>query len=557
MIKKLKLDKRKNIPPVSVTLTSTLPIKTGTWRYFSPVHKNKLSPCVNECPIGQNIPGFIELITKEKFEDALDLIRRDNPFAGVTGRVCYHPCQSECTRESFDGYLAIAALERAAADFGSSKKKRKKIRDRKKRVAIIGAGPAGLSCVYHLRMMGYRITLFEKLPVLGGMLKTGIPDYRLPKEILDREISDIIRLGVNVKTNTQIGKDISIEELEKKYDAVFLATGAHLNRKLGIPGEEMREVLSGLDFLKSINLGKRVKIGKKVVIIGGGNTAFDTARSALRLGKKPTIIYRRSEDQMPAFIEEVEQGIEEEIKILYLTIPIKIKKNRDGGLTIECVRAKLGRADESGRRRPIPIPGSNFTLKADTVISAIGEYADLSYLSKKIECKKGEIVTDENGMSSGLKLFAGGDIIQQPKTVAHAIGSGKRGALAIHRTLQGKSAGIKEEDLPMVDYEKINLDYFEEQKRTEIPLLKPSKRIRTNAEVKRGLTRDKAIAEAKRCFSCGICTLCENCLIFCPEIAVQRNTNEYSVDYDYCKGCGICMQECPRGVITMERELKK
>ena len=217
-----------------------------------------------------------------------------------------------CTRDSFDEYISIAALERAASDFGYDKKKRmKKIKDKNKEVAIVGSGPAGLTCAYHLRRMGYRVTLFEKLQVLGGILKVGIPDYRLPKDILEMEISEIIGMGIDVKTNTELGRDLDIEELENRYDAVFMATGAHLNRRLSIPGEEFKEVISGLEFLRDVNLGKRVKIGKRVIIIGGGNTAFDAARSALRLGSKPTIIYRRSQDQMPAFIEEVQQGIEE------------------------------------------------------------------------------------------------------------------------------------------------------------------------------------------------------------------------------------------------------
>lgn len=257
---------------------------------------------------------------------------------------------------------------------------------------------------------------------------------------------------------------------------------------------------------------------------------------------------------MPAYIEEVKQGIEEEVEILYLTMPIKITGNKDKGLTVECVKARLGDVDASGRRRPVPISGSNFFVKADTVIIAIGEDADFSYLPKKIRCQKGVIATDENGVSSCFKIFAGGDVIEQPRTVAHAIGSGKRGAMAIRKALGGKTLKKSEEDLPVIEHDKINQDYFEEQKRIEIPILTPSKRMRNTKEVKQGLKRDVAIKEAMRCFSCGICNQCENCLIFCPDLAVERDSDGYKVLYDYCKGCGICMIECPRGVITMEKE---
>ena len=554
MSKKLKLDRRKDIPPIAISLESTLSIKTGTWRYFSPLHKNKIPPCKHECPINQDVQGFIELITQDKFDKALKLIRRDNPFAAVTGRVCYHPCQTVCNREYFDGYVSIAALERAASDYGLYTEKKKATRNKKKKVAILGGGPSGLTCAYHLRMRGYQTTVFEELSVLGGMLRIGIPDYRLPKNILDREISKIVDMGVEVKTNTKIGRDIDIQELENRYDAMFIATGAHLNRKLNILEENLNRVISGLKFLKDINLGRKVSLGEKVIVIGGGNTAFDAARLALRLGSRTTIIYRRTQEQMPAYIEEVEQGIEEEIEILYLTIPIKITENNDKGLTVECAKARLGDVDASGRRRPIPISGSNFFIKADTVISAIGEDADLSYLPKKVRCQKGVITTDENGVSSCFKIFAGGDVTDQPRTVAHAIGSGKRGAMAIHKALRGKTLKKPEEDLPVIEHEKINQDYFEEQKRIETPILTPTKRMRNTKEIKQGLKRDMAVKEAVRCFGCGICNQCENCLIFCPDLAVERDSDSYKVLYDYCKGCGICMLECPRGVITMEKE---
>ena len=553
MSKKIRLDRRKDIPPIAISLESTLSIKTGTWRYFSPLHKNKIPSCNHECPIGQDVRGFIELITKEKFGRALDLIRKDNPFAGVTGRVCYHPCESVCNREYFDGYVSIGALERAASDFGSDKKK-KAIKDKKKKVAIIGGGPAGLACAYHLRLMGYQVTVFEALPVLGGMLRIGIPDYRLPKNVLDKEISAIIDMGIEVRTDTKIGVDITMKELEKRYDAVFIATGAQLNKKLDIPGEELEKVVSGLKYLEDINLKRSVDVGEKAVIIGGGNTAFDSARSIVRAGSKATIIYRRTLDQMPAYIEEVEQGIEEEVEILYLTIPIKITENGNNRLDVECIKAELGKVDASGRRRPVPVSGSNFIIEADTVISAIGEDADLSYIPDKIKCRRGLICADENGVSSCVTIFAGGDIVEQPRTVAHAIGSGKKGALAIDRAFKKKIKETSQEELPVVEFESLNPDYFEEQKRTETPILTPLKRIRDNQEVKQGLKKDMAVKEALRCFSCGVCDHCENCLIFCPDLAVLKDVKGCKVLYDYCKGCGICMLECPRGVITMEKE---
>jgi NADPH-dependent glutamate synthase beta subunit-like oxidoreductase len=550
--KKIKLNRRKDIPPIAISLYSTLSIKTGTWRYFSPLHQNKIPPCNDECPIRQDVRGFIEHLTKNRFDNALSIIRKDNPFPGVTGRVCYHPCQTVCNREFFDGYVSIAALERAASDFGQEKK-RKKIREKNKRIAIVGGGPSGLTCAYHLRTMGYQATVFEALPVLGGMLRTGIPDYRLPKEVLDREIRAILDLGVEVKTDTRIGKDVEWKELEEKYDALFIATGAHLNKRLDVPGENLGGVISGVAFLRDINLGNGAHLGERVVIIGGGNTAFDAARTALRQGSKATIIYRRTQDQIPAYIEEVEQGIEEEVEILYLTMPIRISKNGGSGLTVECLKAELGEADDSGRKRPVPIPGSNFFVETDNVITAIGEDADLSYLPEKVKCHRGIVVTNEKGGSSSPNIFAGGDATDQPRTVAHAIGSGKRAALSIDEALRKRSKK-EEKGLPVVEFEHINQDYFEKQERIEAPILTPLERRKNSKEIKAGLTKEMAVKEAERCFSCGVCNKCGNCLIYCPDLAVEEDLRGYSVLYDYCKGCGICMVECPRGVITMEKE---
>ncbi len=558
--------------------------KTGSWRYLRPRFDNKISPCNEGCPAGQDIEGAMVLIGKGKVLEAWDLFKEENPFPAVCGRVCFHPCESSCSRKDFDEAVSINALERFMADAASRKGRRLSFKreKRKEKIAVIGSGPAGLTCAYHLARMGYGVTVFEAFPVLGGMLRVGIPEYRLPKKVLEEEIDQILEQGVKVEINARLGADFLLSDL-KEYPAVFLAMGNHRSKSLGIPGEDSAGVMSGLEFLRNVSLGKEVALGKRVAVIGGGNTAFDAARSALRLGAKPFILYRRTREEMPAFPGEILEAEEEGIEVSYLVSPTRLIAENGKISRLECLKNRLGPADEDGRRRPVAIKGSNFFLEVDQVISAIGEDADLAALPKRIGLKENVILTDERGATKQKGVFAGGDIIQQPRTVVHAIGSGKRAAIFIDSFLKGEkweglfdglrigergSLSMKRylqeesERVPLssktVHLKDLNLDYFEYKKRKKMPKAQTSKRLGSFEEVNLGLSEETAREEANRCFNCGVCNLCDNCYIFCPDVAIQKQGEDGPnvIDYDHCKGCGICVEECPRDALVMEEERK-
>lgn len=525
--------------------TIALVNKTGSWRYLRPVSEEKMPPCNNACPAGNNIQGFIRLVSEEKYLDAWRLIKETSPLPGVCGRVCPHPCERECNRGKYDEAMSIHALERMVADYAFKKKASDgaKISTGKERVAIIGSGPAGLSCAYFLAKEGYQVTVLEALPEVGGMLRVGIPKYRLPRKILDKEIADIKALGVTFKTDTRVD---DISDL-KDYNAVFIATGAHISRKMDVPGEDKASVISGTQFLRKLNISSKPKIGKRVVVIGGGNTAIDAARSALRLGAKSTIVYRRSREEMPAVEEEIDAAGNEGIEIIYLAAPTKIIGKGDSIKEVEFTRMKLGKPDESGRKRPIPIKGSTFTIKADTVISAIGEAPDLSLLPK------GSKLSETGAKLKGMQVFGGGDAVTGAGRVVDAIASGKRAAFAIDRCLRRHSideVGVKE----LAAFEDINTAYFPHRSRVKMPELAVADRTSNFSEIHLGISTKYGVKEAERCFSCGVCRECDNCLYFCPDICVSVIDGSYEFDYDYCKGCGICDHECPAGVIQMVTE---
>ncbi len=569
------------MPMISISLGDMDWNKTGAWRAQRPFYEDKTSPCSAGCPVGNDIVGFIQKTSQGDFEGAWNLIKEENPFPGICGRVCFHPCESKCNRASYDEPIAIHALERFVSDFALDLNKRiEKIPGvRKEKIAIIGSGPAGMSCAYHLAKLGYDITVFESSSLAGGMLRTGIPSYRLPKDVLDREISNIVALGVEIRTEMPFGEKLELDDL-KDYQAIFIATGAHRSRGLHIPGEGGKSVFSGLGLLKKINLSKKVKLGDKIAIIGGGNTAIDVARSVIRLGKKATILYRRSKEEMPAFEDEMVEAIEEGVKIRYLVNPIRIQQ-KDSMKRLECLRMELGEKDESGRRRPVPIPNSNFFFEAESVIIAAGEEIEVSFFPKGLEKKEGIVLTQRDG-STGIKgIFAGGDLTSNQRTVAHAIGSGKKAALAMDCYLKGKDSEealrqILIGDGPslsifrylhpqerlmnphVVTFDELNTDYFEPSRRQRESKGLVKKRIKGFGEVTSGFTEGVALEEAERCFSCGTCIECKNCYVFCPDASIIKTGEvlSHQVDYDFCKGCGICFSECPRGAISLKEEAR-
>ena len=576
-----------DMPDTTMSLGSTLYNKTGSWRYMRPIYRDRTSPCNHACPAGEDIVDYLQMVVHADLERAQQRILAENPLIGVCGRVCPHPCESECNRAQLGGAIAIHCMERFLASLPGQRKLPQADHTAPPgvQVAVIGSGPAGLSCAYQLARRGYKVTVFEALPVAGGMLRVGIPSYRLPREVLDAEIRAIQSLGVEIRTNMRLGQNLSLDDL-RDYQALFLAVGQHRSRRLSVPGEDSQGVLPGLDFLRRVNLGEPVQVGARVAVVGGGNTAMDAARCALRLGaKQVTVLYRRSRHEMPAIDEEIEEAEEEGVKIEYLAAPIEVLATIGRATALKCVRMRLVDPDDSGRRRPEPVRGSEYTLPVDTVIPALGQEADLSFLEPDIRSAGGLILTDEaavtpplRGATSRPRVFAGGDAATGAGTVAHAIGSGKRAALAMDRYLRGESlegfpaldehlnVAARDVDPTLVQFEGINLAYFQEEARTPQPQRPAAERVRDFDEVNLPFSEDDALREAKRCFSCGTCNYCDTCWLYCPDVCIQRHPegerpsgpsrSAYDFDYDYCKGCGVCAEECPREAIGMEEELK-
>ncbi|MBW2064891.1 MAG: NADH-quinone oxidoreductase subunit NuoF [Deltaproteobacteria bacterium] len=472
------------------------------------------SPCQYTCPINQDVPCYMGYIAQGKFKEAIDVIRKENPLPGICGRVCPHPCEAKCEAGKHGDPIAIRALKRFAADYEVRKgimPQRPEVRY-SERIAIIGSGPAGLSAGYYLALWGYQCTIFEALPVAGGMLAVGIPDYRLPGEILKHEIEYVRKLGVDILTNRSLGKDFTIDDLfHEGFRAVFLALGAHRPIKLGIEGADHPSVIPGVSFLRDINLGRDVKIGKRVAVIGGGNVAIDSARSALRLGSEDVfILYRRSLEEMPALPEEIEQLREEGINIRFLTSPKRIITDGDRVVAIECIKMELGEPDQSGRRRPVPVERSEFTIDCDTVIVAIGQTSDLGSIGNGYfrVSRQGTIeVHGETDLCNKDGVFAGGDVVTGPLNVVTAIFHGKLVARGIHQYLRrGKVEREYKEVRPAEYVEPVELtdEEIERLNRPEIPTKPVKERIKSFTEVEEALSEEDAVLEAKRCLRCDL-----------------------------------------------------
>ncbi len=531
--------------------------KTGSWRYMRPRYENKIPPCTVGCPTNEKIPRYFALVNEKKYEAAWHIILEDNPLPGVCGRVCYHPCETVCNRLEYDEPIAINHLERFVADqnFTRHFPKHFFVPKNGRKVAIVGSGPAGLSAAYQLARRGYEPIIYEAHEEAGGMLRLGIPEYRLPREILDKEINDIISLGVTIKTGVSIGTTISWDSLKKDYDVVLIATGAHKPRSIDLPGSNLAGVASGLSFLTRYNLTGEAEIASRLLVVGGGNTAIDTARTAIRLGADVTLVYRRSRDEMPAVPEEIEAAEQEGVKIRYLTAPIAFL-GTDKLEKVRLIRMELGTQDKSGRRRPIPILGSEYEVEVEQVLLAIGEIPRLDFLPHSFDKTGKRVTVDSFQLTNQKGVFACGDVAAGPVgTVVDAIATGKTAALAIDQYLAKGEIVPPSQIKNGVPYEELNLDYFFPEQRAQSQFTPASHSF---DEVHHGLEPDAALYEARRCFSCGVCTECDLCLIYCPDVAISRSRNGsgYVINYDYCKGCGVCVKECPRNAMTFEEEVQ-
>ncbi len=507
----------------------------------SGVEKQETSACKVGCPAHIDVQGFVSLAAKGKFLEALQLIKLASPFPSICGRVCPHPCESECKRDQIDKPVTIHAVERFLGDLDLKAKKRymPEIKAKKKeKIAIVGSGPAGLTCAYYLAQEGYKVTIFEKAGVLGGMLTAGIPSYRLPRNIVEAEIKMIRNMGVAMKTGVEVGKDKTIAQMRKDgFKAFFLAIGAQESVRLGVPGEDLDGVYRGLDYLRQLNLGKPMRLEEKVAVIGGGNVAMDAVRSARRLGsERAFIIYRRGLEEMPSTPEEIKQCREEKIPLKTLTQPVRFISNNGRVKSIECVKMRLTEPDESGRRKPEPISGSEFMVKVDAVITALGQESDWCCLTPECACT----LTDWGTMridsltlqSDDLDIFAGGDAARGPKTVIEAIADGRQAAISINRYLSGQNLRLGR-DITLKAIKEPQKGKYDRAARAPMPYLDPKKRVKNFNEVQKGLTKGVTAQEAKRCISCGTC-----CVQTCPYDVMQFNQ-----DMTKAVKCDLCVEK--------------
>ena len=527
-------------------------IKTGSWATEKPERRQLTPPCNQVCPAGNDVRGFIDAVGKQDFDGALQILLETSPLPAVCGRVCPAPCMDGCNRAEFDESVNVREIERAAAEFGTRPEPTRSSRDAA--IAVVGSGPAGLTTTYQLAKLGYPVTLFEADEELGGVLRTGIPAYRLPRDVLDEEIDYILRHDVTVRTGCQLKREDMLR-LSREYQAVFVATGLQNVSDLDL-GEigSVTAPIQGLQFLENVRTGNVRLDGQRVVVIGGGNTAMDAARSALRIGAKEVrVVYRRTRSEMPAIHEEIEQAIEEGIILDELVSPVRLSDSENGPL-LTCQGMVLGPPDDSGRPRPIAdtSPEARFDLPCDLVILALGQSHDISILPEGSVIKEGEALL---GLS-GAPFYVGGDFATNEGTVSAAIGCGVRAARHIHRTLSGEDLFPAPAE-PVATSEVIKFHRFEHQPREAVNTRSPAERQCSFDEVHLGFEAGPngagAVSEALRCLSCGVCNQCDRCLEYCPEGILRREANDggYVFDLEYCKGCGVCMTACPRGAIYM------
>jgi len=560
---------------IPISYGSTEVLETGKWSFQKPQTSFMTAPCQEACPAEINIPQFLYLTQEGMHDEALFTILRENPLPGVCGRVCFHPCESSCLRASYDESVSIHAMERFVSDATSNQVQDIQLisnRDSKK-VAVVGAGPAGLSCAYFLSLLGHQVIIFEAKKEPGGVMRWGIPEYRLPKAVLKKEIQRILTLPIEMRTGVKVGKDISLDELNQ-FDAIFLSPGAGVNVPLSIKGENLERVWRGGEFLERINSKEKITLGKETIVIGGGNTAMDVARSALRLGSRVTVAYRRTRKEMPAIQDEIAEAEEEGVRLEFLMQPVKVSLLKNKRLAVKFQCMKLSGLDQSGRPKAIPVKGKFFTLEANHLITAVGEQVDSSWIPQ------GLIKNSLVEVNPSPKIFAGGDAVDQPRTIVTAIAAGKRAAISIDSHLRGEDsqemypkirvgnkgavsmeaylAGRNEGKWPevreVISYQQINTLYFEPSRRVRMRKRSRKQALKGFSEVNVGFNSRGARFSASRCFSCGACNYCYNCYFFCPEGAVSLDPacRTRTVDFDHCKGCGTCAKACPRNVVKME-----
>ena len=536
--------------PFAITLDvgTSLANHTGSWRTVRPEYVHRLPPCNHACPAGEDIQGWLALAESGEYEAAWRSLTRDNQLPAVMGRVCYHPCEASCNRAALDAAVGINSVERFLGDLAIENRWRfgAPATASGKKVLVVGAGPSGLSAAHHLARLGHAVTIREAGPMPGGMMRFGIPKYRLPRDVLDAEVARIEALGAKLLYNAKVD-DLRDAMLSGGFDAAFLAVGAHIAKRAYIPAGGAARVLDAVQVLRSMEGADKPLLGRRVVVYGGGNTALDVARTAKRLGaEESVIVYRRTREKMPAHSFEVEEALEEGILMKWLST---IKNVEGGSITVEKMAL-----DDKGFPQPT---GELETLEADSVILALGQDVDLSLLQgiEGLEVKDGVVRVGPNMMTGAAGIFAGGDMVPSERTVTVAVGHGKKAARHIDAWLRGEAyAPPSKHEIATID--KLNTWYYDEAPKTVRPTLALARRKSSFEEVVKGLDETNALYEARRCLSCGNCFECDYCYGVCPDNSVIKHGpgKGFSFNYDFCKGCGICAAECPCGAIVMTPE---
>ncbi len=536
--------------PFAITLDvgTSLANHTGSWRTSRPVYLSRLPPCNHQCPAGENIQAWLFHAESGDYEKAWRELVEQNPLPAVMGRVCYHTCESACNRAQADEAVGINSVERFLGDeaIALGWKFDAPARASGKKVLVVGAGPSGLSAAYHLARLGHQVTVQEAGPLPGGMMRFGIPQYRLPRSVLDAEVQRIVDLGVTVKYNTKVSNVLEAKQ-QGGFDAVFLAVGAHIAKRAYIPAGDSAKVLDAVSVLRSMEDADKPMLGRRVIIYGGGNTAIDVARTAKRMGATESIIvYRRNREKMPASDLEVEEALQEGVLIKWLST---IKQAGESSITVEKMAL-----DEKG----FPQPTGEFeTLEADSLVLALGQDVDLSLIEgvPGLAVNDGVVQVNDQMMTGHDGIFAGGDMVPAERNVTVAIGHGKKAARNIDVWLRGE-VYVPAPKSELASFDKLNTWYYSDAPKTVRPTLDIIRRQSTFEEVQGGLIESNALFEARRCLSCGNCLSCDNCYGVCPDNAVIKHGpgKGFDFNYDYCKGCGICVSECPCGAIKMVPE---
>jgi NADPH-dependent glutamate synthase beta subunit-like oxidoreductase len=552
-------------PLAAVSLGSTTVNKTGSWKYLEPYFEDQTPPCVDRCPVHNDISMLMRFAEDGDFEGGARFLLKDNPFPSVLGRVCSHPCEQPCNRKAVGGAVRIQGVERFLGDYALVHNLIPELPEiDKSSVAVVGAGPAGLATAYFLRTLGHDVTVYEKSNRTGGLLWRELPAFKMPEEILTQELGRFDKMDIQFELGKALGSDIGLAELRRNYKAVILAIGQSRPRTLDVPGEEHPAVIDGFEFLEKLNKNEKVELGKRVVVLGGGNAATDCARLLLRMGHDVKMVYRRSRREMLASKFAVEETLAEGVPIEYQLEPVRMVTEGDSLQGVEFVRTELGELDASKRRKAVPIDGSELVIPTDAVVVAIGKLIEIDDLDESIEIN-GAIQIDFQYHTSVPGVYAVGDCLGSIMTggdvVGDAVRMARRAASEVHSDLEGgeyvqpnplKRRGASAE---IARIKSFNRSYY--QKEAPVPLEErdPEERVKDMAEYFKNLRNEDVQKEAARCIKCGTCIQCDNCHLFCPDAAIvkREDGSGYEILCDYCKGCGVCVEECPRGGIHMRR----